>query len=184
MQQIPTRILGLLGSSRKGGNTDTLTSAVFEHLSNARLIDLGDYSIAPYDYQHRYVADGFIPLARLMAKADAIVFASPVYWYSMSAPMKTFFDRLTDLTESHKELGRQLAGKTVFVISTSSGPTAPVSFEQPFSETARYFKMHWGGMLHAVLTDDCQLPEGASDNAKGFAARIEASIVQANPITA
>jgi len=184
MQQIPTRILGLLGSSRKGGNTDTLTSAVFEHLSNARLINLGDYSIAPYDYQHRYVADGFIPLARLMAKADAIVFASPVYWYSMSAPMKTFFDRLTDLTESHKELGRQLAGKTAFVISTGGSPLPPASFEPPFSETVRYFNMRWGAMLYASFAEDRQLPEGASDNAEDFAARIEASIVQANTITA
>ncbi len=184
MQQIPPRILGLLGSSRKGGNTDALASDVFRRLNKARLIDLSEYSIAPYDYQHRYVADDFIPLARLMAKADALVFASPVYWYSMSAQMKIFFDRLTDLTKSHKALGRQLAGKTAFVISTGGDQTPPASFEQPFKETVRYFNMRWGAMLYASFADDRQLPEGASDNAEDFAARIEASIVQANTITA
>jgi multimeric flavodoxin WrbA len=57
--------------------------------------------------------DGFKPIAEKMAAAEGILFATPVYWYAMSAPLKIFFDRLTDMTENLKALGKQLAGKPV-----------------------------------------------------------------------
>jgi len=82
-----------------------------------------------------------------MARADVIVFASPVYWYSMSAQMKTFFDRLTDLTGGDlKPVGKSLAGKTMFVIAAGGSPATPDSFVRPFADTAGYFNMRWGGL--------------------------------------
>ncbi|GJL95783.1 MAG: hypothetical protein DHS20C05_21880 [Hyphococcus sp.] len=143
-----TDILGLIGSSRRDGDTARLTRAVFENLPGAGLIDLSAYDIAPYDYHYRQSHDDFIEIAQKMAQAKTIVFASPVYWYAMSAQMKLFFDRLTDLTETHKPIGKSLAGKTAFLIATGGSPSAPASFEPPFRETARYFNMNWGGMLY------------------------------------
>jgi multimeric flavodoxin WrbA len=171
----PTRILGLLGSSRKDGNTGALAAAVFAHLDDARLIDLGGLSIAPYDYGYRHEADDFLPLARLMTQADAVVFASPVYWYSMSAQMKILFDRLTDLTRKHKTLGRRLAGKSAFVIATGGGAVPP-GFETPFSETARYFDMRWGGMLYASFDQDRRMSPEHHKSAATFAGRINKGI--------
>ena len=141
-------ILGILGSSRNDGNTAALVRAVFSQLDDAALVDLNGLSVAPYDYDHRHAGDDFAPLAHAMTKARAIVFASPVYWYSMSAPMKIFFDRLTDLTEPHKPLGKALAGKTAFLIATGGSPAPPDAFEYPFAQTARYFGMRWGGTLY------------------------------------
>lgn len=141
-------ILGLVGSSRRDGDTGRLTRAVFENLPNAGLIDLNAHDIAPYDYHYRQSHDDFIAIAETMAAAKTIVFASPIYWYSMSAQMKLFFDRLTDLTETHKPIGKSLAGKQAFLIATGGSPSAPDSFEPPFAETARYFNMIWGGMLY------------------------------------
>ena len=143
-------VLGILGSSRSDGNTAALVRAVFSQLDDAALVDLNGLSVAPYDYDHRHEGDDFAPLAHAMAKARAIVFASPVYWYSMSAPMKTFFDRLTDLTEPHKPLGKALAGKTAFLIATGASPAPPAAFEYPFAQTARYFNMRWGGTLYGL----------------------------------
>ncbi|VAV96544.1 Uncharacterized NAD(P)H oxidoreductase, YdeQ/YrkL/YwrO family, partial [hydrothermal vent metagenome] len=94
----PSEILGVLGTSNNNGNTAALARAVFAPLPNAELVNLSALSIAPYDYQNRHDKDDFLPLAEKIVAAKAIVFASPVYWYSMSAQMKVFFDRLTDLT--------------------------------------------------------------------------------------
>ncbi len=169
----PIRTLGILGSARNDGKTAALTSAVFQHLDDAAVIDLNDFSIDPYTYDSARGGDDFSALAQLMNEADAIVFASPVYWYSMSGPMKIFFDRLTDLTDHYKPIGKALAGKSAFLIATSNSPEAPACFEPPFADTARYFDMHWGGMLHAKFPDLQQLPADVAEHARTFAAAIQ-----------
>jgi len=142
-------VLGVIGSARGDGNTHRLARAVFDRIENAHLADLGGFRIAPYRYDETYENDDFLTLAEAMTKARAIVFASPVYWYSMSAPMKVFFDRLTDLTGSQKRLGKSLAGKTMFLIASGGSAAPNAAFEPPFSETAGYFDMKYGGMLYA-----------------------------------
>ena len=142
-------ILAILGTSRSDGNTAKLVNGVISHLNNASLVDLQHFTIAPYNYDNLYHDDDdFLSLAYAMTKAQAIIFASPVYWYSMSAPMKTLFDRLTDLTRIHKNMGKALSGKSMFVIATGGSPQAPTSFAAPFAQTASYFNMHWGCLLY------------------------------------
>jgi multimeric flavodoxin WrbA len=171
----PSEILGVLGTSNNDGNTAALTHAVFAPLPNAGLVNLNKLAIAPYDYQNRHDKDDFLPLAEKLAAAKTIVFASPVYWYAMSAQMKTFFDRLTGLTRTHKDLGRALAGKSAFLIATGGSPAPPASFEPPFSETARYFNMRWGGMLYQP--DAKAVDAGV---AKEFANRIAGGVSEAS----
>lgn len=159
-------ILGVLGSARGDGDTRRVARAVFDRLDDARLCDLDDFAVGPYRYDYANEGDDFLPLAFKMTQARAIVFASPVYWYSMLGQMKLFFDRLTDLTETHKAWGKSLAGKTMFVIASGGSATPPAAFEPPFSQTAGYFNMPYGGMLYAQ--------GGAVDDeaARRFAARI------------
>ena len=67
--------------------------------------------IRPYDYDPATNAhDDFKFVAGKMLAVDNIVFATPVYWYSMSECMKAFFDRLTDLLSFHKIIGKGLKG--------------------------------------------------------------------------
>ncbi len=47
----------------------------------------------------------------IVDKYDVLIFATPVYWYSMSGIMKVFFDRITDLLTIKKDIGRKLKGK-------------------------------------------------------------------------
>lgn len=142
-------VLSILGSSRAGGETARLLHEVLAYLPDAEHVDLSSLRIGPYSYSHAHKDDDFLPLARAMLKARAIVLASPVYWYSMSAQMKTFFDRLTDITDPpYKTIGKQLAGKTLFAIATGGSEAAPSCFVEPFSGTAGYFNMRWGGMLY------------------------------------
>lgn len=162
----------LLGTSRADGNTRRLVDAVFPRAGPARIVDLATLRIAPYDYAHRHETDDFLSVARAMAASDAVVFASPVYWYAMSAQMKTFIDRMSDLTETHKPLGRALKGKAAFALATSGGAGLPAHFEAPFADTARYFAMDWGGLHHAHFREPRALTAQMEADAARFADRI------------
>ncbi len=146
-------VFAVIGSARGDGDTARLTRRALAPIDGAVLADLNDFRVGAYDYDFANADDDFLTLARAMTGARAIVFASPVYWYSMSAPMKAFFDRLTDLTESHKPWGKSLAGKTAFLIASGGSPAPHPAFEPPFAETADYFDMNWGGMLYGQKGD-------------------------------
>ena len=169
MSEAEEMILFLLGTSSQQGNTHALAGAVREHLPGSSLQDLGTLSIAPYDYDHRHEADDFQLVAAAMAKAQAIIFVRPVYWYSMSAQLKVTFDRLTDLTETRKDIGKRLAGKTAFALI--NGDLLPEGFLVPFSGTTGYFNMVWGGSLNLAISDR-HIREDQQTPIKDFAARI------------
>ena len=138
----------IVGSSRSNGNT----SAIAEKIANdikADIIDLRDYAISHYDYESKNIADDFLPLIRsVLEKYDTIVFATPVYWYSMSAIMKVFFDRFSDLIKIEKETGRKFRGKNMFVISNSYDEELDYDFCMPFRLTANYLGINYLGDKH------------------------------------
>jgi len=138
----------VLGSAHKHGDTHQLVEAVFQN--NAYdLIDLLDWPVAPYSYEETHPkTDAFLLLVQQLLQHQRIVLATPVYWYSMSGPLKLFFDRLTDLTASHKALGRQLAGRRIFLLASGSDPALPTGFEVPFQLTAAYFNMTFAGSFY------------------------------------
>jgi putative NADPH-quinone reductase len=132
--------LVILGSARPDGETRRAVDLAFPP-GTAELVVLPDFAIGGYDYAHGNADDGFAAIAEKMAAADGIVFATPVYWYAMSAPLKIFFDRLTDMTQNLKPLGKALAGKPVWVIATGEEDVLPDGFEVPFDRTATYLGM-------------------------------------------
>ncbi|MDZ7768601.1 MAG: NAD(P)H-dependent oxidoreductase [Woeseiaceae bacterium] len=95
--------------------------------------------------------------------------ATPLYWYSTSATMKRFVDRLSDLVAFRKPLGRALAGRHLFVAATSTDPELPAGFEQTFRSTTEYLDMAWGGCLHVCFERDLQLPVEAAVAARRLA---------------
>ena len=140
----------ILGSSRSEGNTRHLVDAIFRNKRH-ELIDLNQYNINYYTYDNRHTNDDFLSLAERMIQHEHIVFATPVYWYSMSAILKTYFDRMTDLVTIRKDLGKALKGKVLYSISCGSDSDLPEGFTVPFEATAVYLNMQYGGPLHAWL---------------------------------
>lgn len=133
----------ILASSRKNSDTQKLVELVFKETEYI-VVDLLDYKIAQYNYKEEYPTDDeFIKVAEQMLTHQLIVFATPVYWYAMSGYMKIFFDRLTDLTASHKPMGKQLKGKRAALITVSTDDILPEGFEVPFKRTAEYFDMEY-----------------------------------------
>lgn len=88
-------------------------------------LDLRDLDIQQFEYGGGVDRDDFGRVTEAMTAHTRILFATPVYWYSMSGRMKVLFDRLTDLITVRKDIGRRLKGRTVFLLACGTDPTLP-----------------------------------------------------------
>jgi multimeric flavodoxin WrbA len=167
------RPLVILGSAQPDGETRRAVDIAFAP-GTADLIILPNHAVGGYDYAHANAADSFASLADRMAAAPSIIFATPVYWYAMSAPLKIFFDRLTDLTENLKSTGRMLAGKSAWLIATGTDEDLPDGFEVPFARTARYFAMEWRGSCYLYTGSDTGRRRAGETALQRFGAQVVA----------
>jgi hypothetical protein len=73
--------------------------------------------------------------------------------------MKRFLDRISDFLTFPELLdkGRQLRGKTGYVISTSISEEVDPSFINAFKDTFGYLGMKDGGFIHCDCSDDFHL---------------------------
>lgn len=142
------RTLVLLGSSIGGARTESFTEECLAG-RDYELVRLGQLELSPYVYGGIYPpTDAFVSVIESALEADLLVFASPVYWYAVSAHTKIFLDRFSDLLRQHKDKGERLYGKRVLLVSTGDDPEPPVGFEVPVSLTAAYFGMDYLGMKY------------------------------------
>lgn len=146
------RPLIILGSARSEGNTRRAVDYLIQ-LNDCEVIDLNDWNFSYYDYEHRNREDDFIRIIERVLQHDILIFASPIYWYTMSAVMKTFFDRISDLLKIHKDKGRKLRGKTMYVVSCNGDAEDYPSFAKPFELSADYLGMQYGGYTHTWVSD-------------------------------
>ncbi len=144
----------IFGSSRSDGNTLQAIKAVIQN-QPIPIVDLSDLNIAYYDYNYENAKDDFIPLAEKMVRHNPIILATPVYWYTMSATMKTFIDRWSDLLDIRKDIGRRLTNKELYVI-TSYGTDMPKGFEDAFSQTCEYVDMQYKGCFYFYSGDNAE----------------------------
>lgn len=141
----------ILASNRRDSNTEKLVKEVYGD-NPYHLINLLDHQILPYSYNGNYSSDdSFNDVVTIMLQHSDIVFATPVYWYSMSGLLKTFIDRFTDMVTIHKAVGKQMKGKSLSVIAVGSDPQLPDSFEVPFRLTAQYFNMAYKGCCYKSI---------------------------------
>jgi len=100
------KIIVLVGSVRKGGNTEMLAKAFADGAGrrhHVELVSVADYRILPcmgcnncYSGEgHRCVQqDDMTAVYDKLMEADTVVIASPVYFYGISAQLKALVDRL------------------------------------------------------------------------------------------
>jgi multimeric flavodoxin WrbA len=98
-------ILILSGSPRKGGNTDLLVEAFVKGASqkhHVEVVSVRDYKVNPCmgcnacfkNKDNTCAQKDDMPLVyEKMSQADMLVIASPVYFYGLSAQLKTVIDR-------------------------------------------------------------------------------------------
>jgi multimeric flavodoxin WrbA len=149
------KVLGLVGSPRKGGNTDLLVSAVLEGAEKKKYATEKVY-LYPLDILpcvdcrgckkgklECVLKDGMKELYAKLEEADAIVFGTPLYWYGPSGKMKLLIDRLRPYIES-----KQLKGKrAVLVVPSEEGADACNHIVGMFNMSCKYLEMDIAGVL-------------------------------------
>jgi multimeric flavodoxin WrbA len=143
------KVLGLVGSPRKGGNTDLLVSAILygAGASNHEIekLFLYDLDISPcVDCRgckkrncQCVLKDGMKLLYQKLEDADFMIFGTPLYWYGPTAKMKLFIDRLRPYGASKKLKGK----KAVLVVPSEEGAKASLSLVRMFELSFKYLEI-------------------------------------------
>lgn len=141
-----------MGSSRSDGDTAAVVQQLTQ-LMNCDILDLNELSFTDYDYQSKNMKDDFLPMVRkIVGEYDHIIWATPVYWYSMSALMKRFIDRISDCLRIEKETGRKFRGMSMSLISVSND-VRNEGYDIPFKLSAEYLGMNYLGDQHVMVND-------------------------------
>lgn len=114
-----TQILGLCGSLRSGSfNRQLLATAcdiAKQQDANIEVGDFRDFPLYDADIQQQGFPAAVTRLADQVQKADAILFVSPEYNYSIPGALKNAIDWLSRMTP------QPFAGKPVAIMGTSPG---------------------------------------------------------------
>ncbi len=114
------KILGIVGSPRKGGNTEILVrealAGAAESGAETELVLVAGKSIAPCDGCGACnktgickIKDDMQPIYRQMESADGIIFGTPVYFANVSAQTKAIIDRTYAFLDTRKLRGKVAA---------------------------------------------------------------------------
>ncbi len=119
-----TKVLIFNGSPRRNGNTSTLIKecvrAIKDSGKEAEIFFLNDMNIKPCQFCDWCIdnnalscveEDDMHELYPKLLESDVIIFAAPIFWFTISAQMKLFMDRLYAL---HAKGGKfQLSPKKI-----------------------------------------------------------------------
>lgn len=119
------KVVIINSTPRKGGNSEILAKefekGAKESGNEVEFYTLRDMNfgfckgcLACHKTNKCVIADDFQPLAAVLSKADVLVFASPVYYYSVCGQLKTFLDRMNPIYS----MGHSF--KDVYLISTAA----------------------------------------------------------------
>jgi multimeric flavodoxin WrbA len=166
---VPSKLLILVGSPRRAGNSAALADAVKRgaesagHAVAVRFLDdyitsfLHDCRVhrgpdgecAATDNYRALFFDDFLP-------ADGVVFCSPVYWYALSAQTKAFFDRMFCYYAASypraAEVVEKMKGKRLglALASEETYPGASLGIVHQIQEYARYTHSEFVGVVRGI----------------------------------
>jgi multimeric flavodoxin WrbA len=159
------RILALVGSPRKGSNTDLLVDQILkgarENGHTFEKIYLYDLELSPCidcrsckrgDYVCG-LKDGMQEVYPKMEGADLIIFGTPIYWYGPTGPMKLFIDRMRPFIANKKLRGK----KAIVVAPSEEGPDACDPLIKMFRMSFAYLGMDFIGEIFAKAYERAEI---------------------------
>lgn len=184
-----TTLLILVGSPRRNGNSAMLAEAVRQgaeqtgvrvktrflddyvggFLRDCRQCRQADGTCSIDDRYRELFVEDFLP-------AQGVVFSSPIYWYGISAQMKTFFDRtFCYYAASYPDAEQVIASMTgkqlgLVLASEESYPGVMLGPVHQFQEYARYTHSRLVGVVRGIgnsrgeVTRDPANPLQAAEN--------------------
>lgn len=170
-----TRVLGIVGSPREGGNTDILVDEILEGAREAgadtEKVMLGDLAIAPCQacYACRETgecvqADDMPDLFEKMKACEVWVLGTPVYWWGPSAQLKAFVDRWFSKA-SDSEVKTTFEGRRV-ILAVPMGDTDPATGRHVvgmFTDALEYVK---ATLVASILAPGAYEPGDVRANSK------------------
>ena len=130
MRKKSKNVLVLLGSPREDGNSTRLAFAFADAASRAghrvQFVRLAELDIAPCDgcrecwsraSEPCVIRDDMDSVYPLLRRADVLVFATPLHFYTWSTPVKALTDRLFCLTPESKH---NLKGKSSVLLAAAA----------------------------------------------------------------
>lgn len=163
------KLLILVGSPRRNGNSATLATAVqrgaeeaeiqvslrfiddsiLSFLRDCRQCRLPNGECAIEDNFRGLFFDEFLP-------ADGVIFCSPVYWYGLSAQTKVFFDRTfcyyaasyPDSVQVMERMTRKRIG--LVLASEETYPGASLGIVHQIQEYCRYTHSQFVGVVRGI----------------------------------
>lgn len=157
-----SKILIVLGSPRKKGNSATLAAKVAEGAiadgAKVESVYLNGLNIKPCQGCEKCQQESFVGCAiqdemnQLYSKlqeADSVVVASPIYWFNVSAQTKIFIDRLYAIGVKRKNIFKE---KNFAIILTFADPdpfvSGAVNALRSFQDICRYLGANIEGMVY------------------------------------
>jgi len=156
------KVVVLLGSPRKDGNSAILAGQLTEGVKieggKVQTFFVHGMDIAPCTGCEScqinpgsgcVIQDEMTPVYEVVAGSDAVVFASPVYWFSVSAQTKIVLDRLYAIGAGEAGI---LKGKTFGIILTYADRdpfvSGAVNAVRMFQDMAAYLGIPVQGIVH------------------------------------
>ncbi len=152
------RILAVVGSPRKNGNTHIIVSKIAEGAAeNGAVVDelfLGELSITECDGCHACWKgrdcsknDDMRGLYPRITASDVIIFGTPVYWYGPTALMKAFIDRFVyfNCPENRKKI--QGLSAVVAVPFEEDDPEMASGVIEFFNKSLAYLEINLLGLI-------------------------------------
>lgn len=152
------KLLGVMGSPRKKGNTHILISKILEGAKSegvaGEILFLDDLTIRECDGCHRCWQgkgcnknDDMNNIYPKIMESSGIVFGTPVYWYGPTALMKGFIDRFVyfNCPENRKMIKGKPA--VLAVPCEEADPAAAALVKAMFEKSLRYLEMDLIGTI-------------------------------------
>lgn len=163
----------LFGGSRPKGNTAQLTKLALEG-HEYTWIDLTKYQLNPVrDLRHEnteinHYEDDYLAIIDQVLASDTVIFASPVYWYSVSASMKSFIDHWSEslLDPRYADFKQQMAAKDFRLIVV--GGDCPQVKAKPCIAQMKYSLGFLGGQLNGYIIGTAERPGDIAKDTYAF----------------
>lgn len=142
-RRIQLKIVSLIGSTRKGGNTEQLADYVLQNIEYQKIY-ISDLHIKPIeDLRHtesgfQSVKDDYHQVIHALMTSDVVIFATPIYWYTMSGTMKNMIDRLSQAIRDKQYPHLKENLKTIQAIVIAVGGDEPRIKGLPLVQQFKY----------------------------------------------
>jgi hypothetical protein len=149
----------LISSARRDGNTELLTRKAAEYLPREfgqQWLRLLDMPLAPFEDIRHSIGVYPQPVGNERVLFDAtlgstdLVFAAPLYWYSVPTSAKLYLDYWSGwLRVPDADFRERMVGKTLWGVCVLSeeDPRRADPLVNMLANTADYLKMDFGGVL-------------------------------------